>query len=55
MILGADCNKVKFNEMAVAEAQIAKVRNTIGAEKSDVYYSGRKNYAKAVLMSRDYK
>ena len=32
MILEADCNKVKFNEMAVAEAQIAKVRDTIGAD-----------------------
>ena len=30
MILDADCNKVKFNEMAVAEAQIACVRETIG-------------------------
>lgn len=30
MILEACCNKVKFNEMAVAEAQIAKVRETIG-------------------------
>lgn len=32
MILDADCNKVKFNEMAVAEAQIAKVRDTIGSD-----------------------
>lgn len=30
MILDASCNRVKFNEMAVAEAQIAKVRETIG-------------------------
>lgn len=30
MILDACCNKVKFNEMAVAEAQIARVRETIG-------------------------
>ena len=30
MILDACCNKAKFNEMAVAEAQIAKVRETIG-------------------------
>ena len=30
MILEADCNKVKFNEMAVAEAQISRVRDTIG-------------------------
>lgn len=30
MILDASCNRVKFNEMAVAEAQIAKVRATIG-------------------------
>lgn len=30
MILDACCNKTKFNEMAVAEAQIAKVRETIG-------------------------
>lgn len=30
MILDASCNQVKFNEMAVAEAQIAKVRETIG-------------------------
>ena len=30
MILDARCNKTKFNEMAVAEAQIAKVRETIG-------------------------
>ena len=32
MILEADCNKVKFNEMSVAEAQIAKVRDTIGSD-----------------------
>ncbi len=32
MILDADCNKVKFNEMAVAESQIAKVRDTIGSD-----------------------
>ena len=30
MILDASINKVKFNEMAVAEAQIAMVRETIG-------------------------
>ena len=30
MVLDARCNKIKFNEMAVAEAQIAKVRETIG-------------------------
>ena len=30
MILEADCNKVKFNEMAIAEAQISRVRDTIG-------------------------
>lgn len=30
MILDASCNRVKFNEMAVAEAQIANVRETIG-------------------------
>lgn len=30
MILDASINKVKFNEMAVAEAQIASVRETIG-------------------------
>ena len=30
MILDASINKVKFNEMAVAEAQIAEVRETIG-------------------------
>lgn len=30
MIIEADCNKVKFNEMAVAEAQISRVRDTIG-------------------------
>ena len=30
MILDASINKVKFNEMAVAEAQIAAVRQTIG-------------------------
>lgn len=30
MVLDASCNRVKFNEMAVAEAQIAKVRETIG-------------------------
>lgn len=30
MILAASCNRVKFNEMAVAEAQAAKVRETIG-------------------------
>lgn len=30
MILDACCNKIKFNEMAVAQAQIAKVRETIG-------------------------
>lgn len=30
MILDASCSRVKFNEMAVAEAQIAKVRETIG-------------------------
>ena len=30
MILDASCNKVKFNEMAVAESQIYKVRETIG-------------------------
>ena len=29
MILDASCNRVKFNEMAVAEAQIANVRETI--------------------------
>ncbi len=32
MILNASCNKVKFNEMAIAEAQIAKVRDTIGPD-----------------------
>lgn len=32
MILEADCNKVKFDEMAVAEAQIAKARRTIGPD-----------------------
>ena len=32
MILDVSCNKVKFNEMAIAEAQIAKVRDTIGPE-----------------------
>lgn len=30
MILDASCNRVKFNEMAVAEAQIARVRESIG-------------------------
>ena len=30
MILDACCNRAKFNEMAVAEAQIARVRETIG-------------------------
>lgn len=30
MILDVCCNKVKFNEMAVAQAQITKVRETIG-------------------------
>lgn len=30
MVLDASCNRIKFNEMAVAEAQIAKVRETIG-------------------------
>lgn len=30
MILDASCNRHKFNEMAVAETQIAKVRDTIG-------------------------
>lgn len=30
MILDASCNRIKFNEMAVAEVQIAKVRETIG-------------------------
>ena len=30
MILGTSINKVKFNEMAVAESQIAAVRETIG-------------------------
>ncbi len=32
MILEADCNKIKFNEIAVAESQIAKVRDTIGPD-----------------------
>ena len=32
MILDASCNKVKFNEMAIAEAQIASVRDTIGPD-----------------------
>ena len=32
MILEASCSKPKFNEMAVAEAQIAKVRDTIGKD-----------------------
>ena len=30
MVLDACCNKVKFNEMAVAESQIAKAREIIG-------------------------
>lgn len=30
MILDASCSRIKFNEMAVAEAQIKKVRDTIG-------------------------
>jgi len=30
MILDTSCNRVKFNEMAVAEAQIARVHETIG-------------------------
>ena len=30
MILDASCNRVKFNEMAVAEQQLLKVRETIG-------------------------
>lgn len=30
MVLDASINKIKFNEMAVAEAQIARVRETIG-------------------------
>lgn len=32
MILDASCSKVKFNEMAIAEAQIASVRDTIGPD-----------------------
>lgn len=32
MILDADCNRVKFNEMATAEAQIFRVRETIGPD-----------------------
>lgn len=32
MILAADLNKVKFNEMAIAEKQIDQVRETIGSE-----------------------
>lgn len=32
MILDAGCNRAKFNEMAVAEAQIARVRDTIGPD-----------------------
>ncbi len=32
MILDAKCNRVKFNEMAVAESQIARVRDTIGPD-----------------------
>ena len=31
MVLDASINRVKFNEMAVAESQIARVRNTIGS------------------------
>ena len=35
MLLDAHCNKIKFNEMAVAEAQIAKVRENIVPVRPD--------------------
>ena len=41
MILDSDCNRCKFDEMAVAEAQLDRVRDTIGAEQPYVVVMDR--------------